>query len=66
MKMRRQMRQMTPRRYLALSVQLPGAFALCLCGAYLAMTSAQPILAACLLGVAAWCGLMWLILMRTR
>ena len=55
---------MSKRRYLALSVQTPGVFALALCGAFLAFSSAQPIAGVCLLLAAAGCAAMWLLLLR--
>lgn len=50
-------------RYLALSVQLPGAFALLLCAAYLALTAQQAAIATGLLGAAAGVAGLWLLLL---
>jgi len=46
---------MTQRSYLALSVQIPGVFALFLCGALLAFNAGQPVIMVWLLAAAAWC-----------
>lgn len=51
------------RRHLLLGTQLPGLFALCLAGAYLAFTSQQAFLGWWLCAVAAWVACLWLFML---